>query len=109
MNQMTGRNSVMFSLIDERGNSFGIGAKITIRYGGNMQLQQRKENKLSSGFMSFDNPIIHFGLDQHTVIDEVEVQWPDGDITVYDKSLAAAGIYRIHRLASPEYVGDSVN
>jgi uncharacterized membrane protein YraQ (UPF0718 family) len=100
LNQLNERNSVTFSLIDERGNSFGIGAKITIRYGGQKQLRQRKENKLSSGFMSFDNPVVHFGLEQDTIIDEIVIQWSDGDVTVYNKPIAANGFYRIHRLES---------
>jgi uncharacterized membrane protein YraQ (UPF0718 family) len=99
LNQLSNKNSIMFSLIDEQGNTFGIGAKITIRYGGEKQLQQRKENKLSSGFMSFDNPVVHFGLDQHTIIDRIEIQWPDGSITLYNEPLPASGIYRIRRLA----------
>jgi uncharacterized membrane protein YraQ (UPF0718 family) len=100
INQLNKKNSVMFSLIDERGNSYSIGAKITIRYGGQKKLQQRKENKLSGGFMSFDNPVVHFGLDQYTMIDEVEIQWPDGDVSIYDKPLSATGYYRIRRLGS---------
>jgi uncharacterized membrane protein YraQ (UPF0718 family) len=99
LNQLTNKNSIMFSLIDEQGNTFGIGSKITIRYGGEKQLRQRKENKLSSGFMSFDNPVVHFGLDQHTIIDGIEIQWPDGSITLYNEPLPASGIYHIRRLA----------
>ncbi|MEO1925578.1 MAG: FG-GAP-like repeat-containing protein [Gammaproteobacteria bacterium] len=99
LNHLEKKNSIMFSLIDEQGNSFGIGSKITIRYGGEKHLHQRKENKLSGGFMSFNNPVVHFGLNQETVIDELEIQWPDGSITFYNKPLPASGIYRIHRLA----------
>ena len=100
LNQHTGRNSITFLLSDERGNSSAIGAKITIRYGGQAEIQQRKENKLSGGFMSFDNPAIHFGLGQYTAVDEVAVQWPDGETTVYQTSLPASGFYRIRRLSS---------
>ncbi|MBL1143140.1 MAG: hypothetical protein HND53_14045 [Proteobacteria bacterium] len=97
LNQLAIKNSISFALIDEKGNSFGIGAKITIRYGGEKQLKQQKENKLSGGFMSFDNPVVHFGLDQHKSIDAIEIKWPDGEITIYDESLIASGIYRIKR------------
>jgi uncharacterized membrane protein YraQ (UPF0718 family) len=99
LNQLDKKNSIMFSLHDEQGNSFGIGAKVTIRYGDNKQFQQKKENKLSGGFMSFDNPVIHFGLDMHAHIEQVQIQWSDGEITLYDKPLPATGIYKIHRQA----------
>ncbi len=99
INQHNKNNSISFTLMDEQGNSFGIGAKLTVRYGGQKQLQQRKENKLSSGFLSFDNPVIHFGLDQYNLIDELEIQWSDGSVTSYDKPLPANGTYRIHRAA----------
>jgi len=106
LNQHAGRNSVTFLLSDERGNSSAIGAKITIQYGGQAKLQQRKENKLSGGFMSFDNPAIHFGLGQYTAVDEVAVQWPDGETTVYQTPLPASGFYRIRRLSSSRSAKD---
>ena len=83
-----------------------VGAKITIQYGGQAKLQQRKENKLSGGFMSFDNPAIHFGLGQYTAVDEVAVQWPDGETTVYQTPLPASGFYRIRRLSSSRSAKD---
>ena len=90
--------SVSFVLVDERGNSSAIGAKITIHLDGTRNLTQRKEIKLSGGFLSFDNPVIHFGVGEQTMIDRVSVRWPDGEESVVDGPLNASGIYRIVRL-----------
>ena len=102
LNQNNKNASIMFSLIDEQGNSSGIGAQVTIKYGGEKALSQRKENKLSSGFLSFDNPVLHFGLGEYAIVDEVEIRWTDGGVTVYSQPLAANGIYRVRRLESPD-------
>jgi hypothetical protein len=98
LNELEVGNSVSFVLVDERGNSSAIGAKITIYLDGTRNLTQRKEIKLSGGFLSFDNPVIHFGVGEQTMIDRVSVRWPDGEESVVDGPLSASGIYRIVRL-----------
>ncbi len=97
INHLEKKNSITFAIVDEKENSFGIGTKITVHYGGKKRLKQRKENKLSGGFMSFNNPVLHFGLAEYTAIDKLEIQWPDGSTFSYDEPLAASGIYRIQR------------
>ena len=92
-----GGKSVTFLLRDQTGNTRAIGAKVTIRYGGDHKLQQRKELKLSGGFMSFDNPVLHFGLGQYDAINEVTVHWPDGTVFVQDGPLQAGRLYRLTR------------
>jgi uncharacterized membrane protein YraQ (UPF0718 family) len=99
INNLAQKNAISFAFIDEKDNSFGIGAKITILYGGDKHLRQLKENKLSGGFLSFDNPVIHFGIDQYTTIDGLEIEWPDGTLTNIEKPLPARGMYQIHRTA----------
>jgi uncharacterized membrane protein YraQ (UPF0718 family) len=96
LNEQAAGHSVAFVLADEGGNSGAIGATVTIRYGGRDTRQQRKESKLSGGFMSFDHPVMHFGLGGHAAIDSVSVQWPDGETTEYEGRLGA-GYYRISR------------
>ncbi len=99
INQQGENNSITFILTDGIGNSTGIGAKVTVRYGGRENLQQRKENKLSGGFMSFDNPVLHFGVGTNETIDSFSVQWPDGQTTEYPAALGVNRIYRITRKA----------
>jgi len=95
VNQQTKHNSVVFSLHDDTTNTFAIGAKIRIEYGGN---KQQKEIKLSGGFMSFDNPVAHFGLASIDSVDNVLITWPDGQVTEYTSKLPANRYYRIRRM-----------
>ena len=97
VNQQSENNSVTFLLRQARGNSFAIGAKVTIRYGTAENLQQRKELKLSGGFMSFDNTAVHFGIGEHRSIDGLSVTWPDGSVSDLSTSLPANRYYRIQR------------
>ena len=95
INHTTGRQAVQFSLEDQRGNRFGIGSKIIIHYGKG--LHQIREVQASGGYQSFDAPIAHFGLAEQTQIDQVEVQWSDGETTVIDTPLDAGARYTIRR------------
>jgi len=79
------------------GNSAAIGAKITIHYGESENLRQRKEIKLSGGFMSFDNTAVHFGIGRHESIESFSVTWPDGRTTEYAMALPANHFYRVRR------------
>ena len=97
LNQQRANNSVTFLLHQETGNSFSVGAKITIFYGGSQRYQQRKEIKQSGGFMSFDNPVIHFGIGSHSSIDGFAVTWPDGKVTSYEEGLRTNRFYRVRR------------
>lgn len=56
-------------------NSFGIGARLSIRYANTVQLQ---EHYLVRGFQSSIAPGIHFGLGKIDQIDELTVTWLDG-------------------------------
>jgi len=84
-------------LQDSRGNTSAIGARVEIRYAGPEARRQRQEVTLSGGFMSFDNPVAHFGLGPHEAIDELTVHWPDGEITQFDTEMPANGFYRVRR------------
>jgi len=97
INQQAENNSVTFLLEQPQGNAFAIGAKVTIRYGKSENLQQRKEIKLSGGFMSFDNTAVHFGLGRHQSIDSFSVTWPDGQVSEHAMTLPANRFYRVRR------------
>lgn len=56
-------------------NKAGIGTKVLLRYGGQ---KQYAEQYTSRGYKSSIDPIIHFGLGKRTIIDSVEITWPDG-------------------------------
>jgi uncharacterized membrane protein YraQ (UPF0718 family) len=92
-NAQTG-NAVMFEFDDHIGNRFGIGSKIEIRYGENGR--QTRELQLGGGYMSFEAPVVHFGLGTAEKIDSVTVTWTDGGKTTVN-DLPAGARYRIER------------
>ena len=94
INQETDGRSLQVELFDELGNSAGVGASVIIGHG---EQRQRREIRLSGGFLSFDAPIAHFGLAQVEAIDWIEVRWPDGQQSHYTGRIAAPAAIRIHR------------
>lgn len=56
-------------------NPFGIGAKVTIDDGENMQMLELHPAK---GWVSSTEPVLFFGLGQREKVNSLKVQWPDG-------------------------------
>jgi hypothetical protein len=57
------------------GNLDGVGAKVTIYVDGRLQYF---ENKTVRGYLSSNDPVVHFGIAQSKKIDSLKVRWPDG-------------------------------
>ncbi|MDA1269475.1 MAG: FG-GAP-like repeat-containing protein [Bacteroidetes bacterium] len=61
-----------------KNNPQGLGAKVWVKWGkGKMAFQ---ELQVVRGYMSSTEPIVHFGLDSATVVEELTVKWPDGKV-----------------------------
>lgn len=60
-------------------NVHGIGAKVTARTG-----TQTRTSVLNpgTGFMSSNDPVIHFGFGDAAIIDELTITWPSGTVQV---------------------------
>jgi hypothetical protein len=59
-------------------NVEGIGAKIQLFYSGKEgREQQYYEHYLSRGYKSSVDPTVHFGLGEVTLIDSIQIIWPD--------------------------------
>ncbi|MBJ22495.1 MAG: hypothetical protein CL933_24050 [Deltaproteobacteria bacterium] len=97
-NGSSNSNSVTFSLRDHRGNRFGLGTKIVIRYGDGRK--QMREIQSGGGFTSFDAPFAHFGLGEFDGVEEVEIRWSTGEKSVMRGDFEAGSRYRITRAAS---------
>ena len=69
------RNYVRLKLEGSEPNRNGIGSKIWIRADNNLQYH---EHYLSRGYQSSVDPVIHFGLNSSSIIDSIEIEWPDG-------------------------------
>jgi enediyne biosynthesis protein E4 len=62
-------------LVGDKGNTYGIGAKVTIYQKGKLQMQAQQPTR---GFQSSVEPLLNFGLKSDKKIDSLVVTWQDG-------------------------------
>lgn len=98
-NNTQGGNSIAFELRDEIGNRDGIGSKFYIYYGAQGERAQMRELKASGGYLSYDEPVAHFGLGKHERVERLEVHWSTGGRTEIGGPFKAGHMYRLQRLA----------
>ncbi len=60
-------------------NKMGIGSSVTIWHNNNKQFS---ELTLSRGYESSMEPILYFGLSKDSIIDSLEVKWPNGNTQI---------------------------
>jgi hypothetical protein len=70
-------NFLRVGFIGPRLNKEGIGAKVYLRNKGGLQYQYFTPYR---GFLSSMEPYLHFGLGKISIIDSLEVIWPDGNV-----------------------------
>jgi enediyne biosynthesis protein E4 len=61
------------------GNTFALGAKVVIKQGTSLQMQQLGTTR---GFESSSEPIAHFGLGNNPTVDSVLIVWPNQAVQV---------------------------
>jgi len=88
---------VVLRLKGTRSNSWGIGATITIETDRGLQTRSLQ---LASGYMSANEPLVHFGLGSATRIRRLEVAWPGGLRQIF-QHLATDQFYTITENAGP--------
>jgi len=81
--QMGKGNFLAVRLQEQPSNTFGVGAKVNIRFANGEQQTRQLIN--SRGYMSSMSNTLHFGLSDNTEIEEVEVIWSDGNIQTQNK------------------------
>jgi hypothetical protein len=72
-------NYIKIKLKGPKTNQDGIGAKVTLHSNGQIQYF---ENKTVRGYLSSNDPIVHFGLGNTKAIDSIHVRWNDGLVNV---------------------------
>lgn len=75
----TNANFIKFELDGLEKNIAGIGSKVTVY---SQSLQQSKTLYVSRGYQSSVTNKLHFGLDNHSIIDSLSVIWPDNSSQV---------------------------
>ena len=90
-------NSIAFQVRDEVGNRDGIGTKFIIHYGAGGERHQLRELKSSGGYLSFDEPVAHFGLGDYDGVERLEIHWSTGGVTEIPGPFKAGHIYTLQR------------
>ncbi|MCK5367934.1 MAG: CRTAC1 family protein [Cyclobacteriaceae bacterium] len=75
------KNWLMLHLIGTTSNRDAVGARIKITAGGREQFAQKKS---TSGYLSQNDPRIHFGLADAEIVEKVEIIWPSGKVQVLE-------------------------
>ena len=70
-----GNNYLTINLKGKNGNVNGIGARVSLHYGG---VEQTKELYMSRGFQSSVSSRLHYGIGQIDTIDKISITWSDG-------------------------------
>ena len=97
VNNESTNTSISVELRDHRGNRFGIGSKVIIRYGGGDSRRQIREIKAGGGYMSYDPAVVHFGLGAFEEVDKMEIIWSTGERTEIEGPFRSGALYRIER------------
>ena len=74
-------NWILLKLVGEKSNRDGIGARIKIRADGKEQIAQKRSAR---GYLSQNDPRIHFGLGKAEIIEKIEIAWPSGIVQVIE-------------------------
>lgn len=81
-NNLNGNHSIRIKLNGPGQNTFGLGAKVTVKSGDHQQVEQFKTVR---GYESSVEPILHFGIGSAKQADEVIVDWNNGTRTIVNQ------------------------
>lgn len=68
-------NWLLLNLVGTKSNRDGIGARIMLTSGGVTQTTQKKS---TTGYLSQNDPRIHFGLGKNDMAEKIVIKWPSG-------------------------------
>jgi hypothetical protein len=71
------RHALEVRVVGVKSNRNGIGARVTVTAQGRMQM---REVKSGSSYLGQNDLRVHFGLDDATRVERIDVRWPAGDI-----------------------------
>ncbi|NSW94335.1 MAG: CRTAC1 family protein [Bacteroidales bacterium] len=80
-NKGNANNWIMLSLEGTISNRDAIGARIRIKADGKEQIAQKKS---TTGYLSQNDPRIHFGLGRSEKIEMIEIKWPSGKVQILE-------------------------
>jgi enediyne biosynthesis protein E4 len=74
-------NWITLNLVGTTSNRDGIGAEVNVTSGGKVQTEQRKS---TTGYLSQNDPRIHFGLAKNEMVEKIQIRWPSGKTQVLE-------------------------
>ncbi len=74
-------NWLTLNLVGKSSNRDGVGSRIKLTSGGKIQTNQKKS---TTGYLSQNDPRIHFGLSKNDIVEKVEIKWPSGKLQVLE-------------------------
>lgn len=74
-------NWIGLNLIGTKSNRDAIGARIKLTAGSKIQTAQKKS---TTGYLSQNDPRVHFGLLKNVKVDKIEIKWPSGKFQVLE-------------------------
>jgi hypothetical protein len=72
---------LLIQLVGTVSNRDGVGSRVKVVSG---DIEQITYKKSSSGYLSQNDPRLHFGLGNYDVIDRIEIKWPSGIVQVLE-------------------------
>ncbi len=94
-------NYLRIKLEGSEKNRDGIGAKISLYYDG--KLQEYFQQKIVRGYLSCNEPTVHFGIGQTTKVDSVLIIWPDGKASFLKNVSSNQVVKADYRSAGPNH------
>jgi hypothetical protein len=78
-------NWLILDLEGTSSNHDGIGTIVKVTAGGKTQIAQKKS---TVGYLSQNDPRMHFGLAKNEVAEKIEIKWPSGKTQVLENTKA---------------------
>ncbi|MEM7248382.1 MAG: FG-GAP-like repeat-containing protein [Acidobacteriota bacterium] len=99
LNQTTSAAWCLLSLRPAGGGRHAIGAEVVLHAGGRRQLRAVRPH---AGYLTSNDPRVHFGLADATRIDRIDVTWPTGEVESWT-DLPASRWLELRQGASPQH------
>ncbi len=74
-------NWLTLKLVGQTSNRDGIGSRIKITAGGQVQTAQKKS---TTGYLSQNDSRVHFGLVKNDIVERIEIKWPSGKLQILE-------------------------
>ena len=98
---ITANNYLNIQLIGYAKNTNGLGTKVRIYYGDEMQYVQHTNVR---GYISTTEQLIHFGLGKNSTVERIEIEWPDGNQQILTNITANQVVSIEHKNAKKQVI-----